>query len=146
MTERTAVAVFMGEFAASISALVPRDIAIGVVGDWLVAATRYGLDGWEFGYELDDTASVKMVAGRVEGALHAFQDIVIRHTTEPWPQPTTRADQGNVRLPEAVVTVEGRRVEPCYGVPAPFEIGHDLARWYGDIIVSLPALEWPAST
>jgi hypothetical protein len=144
MTQRVVLAAFMRDLAAAISSVVPADIDVGVVGDWLVFATRHGLDGWEFGHGLDDGVQVREVAGRVKGALNALQEAVSRHTTEPWPERTRRNAQGNVWLSEPVVTFTASRVHAAYGLPAPFAVGQDPRRWSGDTILSLPVVEWRA--
>lgn len=146
MTQRQALGEFMNAFASALSAVVPSDVAVGVVGDWLVLTTRYGPDGYETAVELDDTADLNTIRGRVEGTLSAVQDIVTRHLTTPWPVTADgplRSDSGNVVFPNRFVTTEGRTLRAFYA-PRSEYVGWDyVEERIGDIVLALPPLSWP---
>src|SRR5688572_26654299 len=118
MVGREALTAFMTGFAAELSTVLPSGMAAGVVGDWVVLTTRYGLDGYEAAVELDDSASLRTIQGRVHGTLHVLQEAVIAHLTEPWPTISgmpRRASHGNVWLPDAETQLEGSTIHAFYG-------------------------------
>lgn len=73
MKQRQKLTAFMQEFASAISAVVPSDVMVGVVGDWIVLATRYGLDGYETGFGLDDASDVKTIRGGLKGRCRRYR-------------------------------------------------------------------------
>lgn len=146
MTQRQALKAFMQEFASAVSAVMPSDVSVGVVGDWMVLTTRYGLDGYETAVGLDDASDLIAIQGRVEGTLQASQDIVTRHLTEPWPVTAAgplRSDSGNVYFPEPLVTVEGRTLRPIYAPRVEFVSERHVEERIGDVVLALPRLSWP---
>jgi hypothetical protein len=147
MNGHRALREFMEELAAAVSAAVPSDVAVGVVGDWLVLTTSYGLDGYQTGFGLTDATDLKIIRDRVEGTLQAVQEIITRHLTEPWPvgeAGPVRSDSGSVWFPEAFVVTEGRTLHAFYA-PRIDVVGDDhVEQQFGDIVLALRPLPWPS--
>lgn len=145
MTGRAAVTKLMAAFAADISAVLPKGMRAGAVGDWVVFTTRYGLDGFEAAAGIDDGASLSTIEHRLYNTLNAVQEAVIRHLTEPWPTLAGRprhAGQGNVWLPDAVVLTEGSTLHPFYGHRAENVTRLGADEWDGDVVLDLPRVTW----
>jgi hypothetical protein len=117
---RTPLDEFLDAYVSAMEAVVPSEVSVGLLGDWILFVGPAYLDGWEARAAFPDPqrTTVRQLIGVARHLTEHLQEAVIRITTTPWPlwcrAPFGDVGHGGLTIASPAVSFLGDHVDVVF--------------------------------